>query len=282
MGLPGPGDFWHSLNRHVAGGSKAISVRFPSFSGAGRARALSSDAAGHVAPNGRIKASLKSFPLGAALTAGGLALGGDTIAQFVEKWRQRREIEERIKRNNSSLEKKELGEPLSLFHSHDFFRSLRMASYGFLWYGPFSHVWYGFLDTSLPAVTLRNFCIKVAANQVVLGPSVLTVIFAWNFLWMGRLNELGNKYKNDMWPTLIVGWKFWIPVAFINFGVVPLKARVAFMSSAALFWNFYLSLSIGKTTKSIEGTKSTQRTKSTVAKISEKDSQGAMPVCPIE
>ncbi|CAI7827277.1 unnamed protein product [Closterium sp. NIES-53] len=46
---------------------------------------------------------------------------------------------------------------------HDFIRALRMASYGFLLYGPGSYVWYQRLDRLLPAPTLTNFVLKVGS-----------------------------------------------------------------------------------------------------------------------
>lgn len=44
---------------------------------------------------------------------------------------------------------------------HDYVRALRMASYGFLLYGPFSHLWYQFLERHLPGATAKNLSLKV-------------------------------------------------------------------------------------------------------------------------
>ncbi len=45
--------------------------------------------------------------------------------------------------------------------NHDWLRAMRMASYGFLIYGPFSQVWYEVLDHLLPAKNLTNLSLKV-------------------------------------------------------------------------------------------------------------------------
>ena len=45
----------------------------------------------------------------------------------------------------------------------------------------------------------------VGANQVILGPSVLLVVFAWNFGWMGQLDRLGEKYRRDFAPAMLDG-----------------------------------------------------------------------------
>ena len=64
--------------------------------------------------------------------------------------------------------------------AHDMIRALRMASYGFLLYGPEQKVWYAFLDRTFSAPGWGSFGAKVALNQLVLGPCVLTAVFTWN------------------------------------------------------------------------------------------------------
>ncbi|KAK6259321.1 hypothetical protein SCA6_013795 [Theobroma cacao] len=121
-----------------------------------------------------------------------------------------------------------------------------MTSYGFLFYGPGSYAWYKYLDYCLPHQTAQNLMLKVLLNQIVLGPCVITVVFAWNNLWLGKLSQLPNKYQKDAFPTLFYGFRFWIPVSMLNFWVVPLQARVAFMSTGSIFWNFFLSSTMSK------------------------------------
>ncbi|XP_028193157.1 protein Mpv17-like [Glycine soja] len=128
----------------------------------------------------------------------------------------------------------------------DWLRARRMTSYGFLLYGPGSYAWYQCLDHFLPKPTVQNLMLKVLLNQIVLGPCVIAVVFAWNNLWLRKLSQLPEKYRRDAFPTLLYGFRFWIPVTVLNFWVVPLQARVAFMSMGSVFWNFYLSSTITK------------------------------------
>ncbi|XP_074367461.1 uncharacterized protein LOC141707914 isoform X2 [Apium graveolens] len=166
------------------------------------------------------------FPLKQAATAGTLAVTGDTLAQLRERF---------LKFNSPQHDFK------TLISDHNWLRSLRMASYGFLLYGPGSFAWYQFLERCMPKQTVQNIVIKVLLNQIVLGPCVIAVVFAWNNLWLGKLSELPNKYQKDALRTLLFGFRFWIPVSALNFWVVPLQARVAFMSTGSIFWNFWLS-----------------------------------------
>ncbi|KAI3981051.1 hypothetical protein MKX01_036597 [Papaver californicum] len=179
------------------------------------------------------------FPLKQAVTATCLALTGDTIAQVTTNFKDLDHNHDDKNNNNKDVLS-------SLLSKHDWLRSLRMSTYGFFLYGPGSHVWYQYLDYSLPKQTVQNFLLKVTLNQVVLGPIVIAVVFAWNNLWVGKLKELPNKYQKDALPTLLYGFRFWIPVSVLNFWLVPLQTRVGFMSTASIFWNFYLSSSMSK------------------------------------
>ncbi|XP_011082974.1 PXMP2/4 family protein 4 isoform X1 [Sesamum indicum] len=178
------------------------------------------------------------FPLRQAATAASLALTGDTIAQLRQRW----------VRNKDTLSRSEdfKDTASSLLCEHDWIRSLRMASYGFLLYGPGSYAWYQFLDHCMPKQNVQNLMMKVLLNQVVLGPAVIAVVFAWNNLWQGKLAELPNKYKKDALPTLCTGFRFWVPVSIVNFWIIPLQARVAFMSMGSIFWNFVLSSTMSR------------------------------------
>ena len=46
---------------------------------------------------------------------------------------------------------------------------------------------------------------QVLLNQIVLGPCVIAVVFAWNNLWLQKLSELPEKYRRDALPTLLYG-----------------------------------------------------------------------------
>lgn len=125
---------------------------------------------------------------------------------------------------------------------YDPYRASRMLSFGFLFYGPLQHFWYGFLDRQFNRKTyLPHFASKVALNQVVLGPVVLMSVFTWNFVLQRKLDQLSDKVRRDFVPSMLNGWKFWVPAACVNFYVVPLKRQVFFMSACSIAWTGYLS-----------------------------------------
>lgn len=190
-------------------------------------------------PTQQVKKSnvFQKFPLKVAMTAGTLSLAGDTIAQFNQRIKERNQM-----KSAGEVDDQDFLNAVVL--KHDFARALRMSTYGFFLYAPGTQCWYQFLDKILVGQSFKNFSLKVLANQLVLGPAILFVVFGWNYLWMGKLKELPKKYKDDMIPSTVNSWKFWFPATCLNFGVVPLHARVAFMSTCGVFWNYYLSSNI--------------------------------------
>lgn len=111
----------------------------------------------------------------AALTCGGMSAGGDIAAQSLVRWQLQRERKRPPR--------------------FEAVRTARMFAFGLLWYGPFQHWWYGALARKFPGTALTSFLPKVALNQVVLGPLVLSTAFAWNFACTQRLRELRGSWS---------------------------------------------------------------------------------------
>ena len=68
--------------------------------------------------------------------------------------------------------------------SFDLTRTGRLGLFGLVYYGPLQHVWYGLLNTKFPtppglplAARLPGYAAKVVANQLVLGPVVVSSVF---------------------------------------------------------------------------------------------------------
>ncbi|GIL52574.1 hypothetical protein Vafri_8399, partial [Volvox africanus] len=160
-------------------------------------------------------------PLKAAVTSGGLSAVGDLLAQALISQAAARE-----------------GGPAP---AYDPVRTARMFGYGFSWYGPCQYYWYNLLDWLMPVKNTTNFLSKVAANQLILAPITLSTVFAYNLALLGRADAIPTKIRDDLWPTMQNGWKFWIPAASLNFYCVPLKYQVLYMSSCGVLWTAYLS-----------------------------------------
>lgn len=159
--------------------------------------------------------------LQASLTSGTLSATGDLLAQVLEK---------RHMKQNVGVDK-----------PFEAVRCARMLTFGLIFYGPFQHWWYNALGTAFPGRGFQSFVCKVVLNQVVLGPLVLTSAFAWNLALKNEAAQLQQKVEKDLFPTLVNGWKFWVPAACINFYVIPVKLQVLYMSICGVVWTAYIS-----------------------------------------
>lgn len=179
-------------------------------------RAAASSAAGsNGSPSYWEKVKGWKGPLNAALTSASLSATGDVLAQSLI----------------GDIQKGD----------YDISRTLRMFGYGWFFYGPYQFYWYNLLSHLLPAQSLPNFISKVAANQLLLAPVTLSVVFAWNLGLTGQSEQIVNKIKNDLLPSMAKGWLFWIPAASINFFYVPVERQVLWMSACGVLWTAYLS-----------------------------------------
>ena len=183
----------------------------------------------------------------AAVTSGSLSALGDILAQL--------------------LVKTQLKESHDIDKQFELERTARMFSFGLVLYGvhptcptpryhgasrihmivtgtfagPFQHFWYRALSNWFPGTGLRSFGIKVGLNQLVLGPLVLCTAFAWNLGLQQQADKIPGKISKDMFPTLVNGWKFWVPAASLNFFFVPLQHQVLWMSLCGVLWTGYIS-----------------------------------------
>lgn len=118
-----------------------------------------------------------------------------------------------------------------------------MGSFGLVFYGPYQHYWYKALESFFPMKNAAHFLTKVTLNQLLLAPVVLGVVFSWNLVLQGQAGDIVPKIKRDLVPSMINGWKFWVPAASINFWLIPLPQQVLYMSCCGVLWTAYLSFS---------------------------------------
>lgn len=87
----------------------------------------------------------------------------------------------------------------------DWKRAARIGSFGFLIYGPYQYWWYRALAKAFPSRSIPHFAAKVTANQVILGPLIVSAIFAWNLWLQGEAHAWPNKMRMDFTTTVVNG-----------------------------------------------------------------------------
>ncbi|KAK9830345.1 hypothetical protein WJX72_011161 [[Myrmecia] bisecta] len=166
----------------------------------------------------------------AALTSGALSLAGDVLAQLFSR---------RMEQDKGTL---------ASVQQLDSKRMARMGSFGLVFYGPYQYHWYNLLARHWPQSTTTHFLTKVVLNQLALAPVVLAVVFAWNLGLQRKADQIPSKIKKDLVPTMVNGWKFWVPASSINFWLIPVRHQVLYMSTCGVLWTGYLSYSSNKRT----------------------------------
>eukprot|EP00240_Pyramimonas_obovata_P012788 CAMPEP_0118923856 /NCGR_PEP_ID=MMETSP1169-20130426/2237_1 /TAXON_ID=36882 /ORGANISM="Pyramimonas obovata, Strain CCMP722" /LENGTH=252 /DNA_ID=CAMNT_0006864911 /DNA_START=46 /DNA_END=804 /DNA_ORIENTATION=+ len=138
-----------------------------------------------------------------------------------------------------------LSKPKDGRFSLDLARIGRIGLFGLAFYGPASGAWYGYLDshvmpdnpTSASAVAL-----KTAADQLLWAPILITTLFAWDLCWSEEqsLNQLPQKFRQDLLATLLVNWTFWPAFHLVNFRFVSPTDRVLYVNVVQVFFNVFL------------------------------------------
>jgi len=90
-------------------------------------------------------------------------------------------------------------------------------------------------------MTALNALKKTAAEQFTIGPLEVAFFIGWVHVLSGRVQELPEKYRNDLWPVVLANWAVWVPAQIINFSLVPEPLRVLYICLLSTLWNGFLS-----------------------------------------
>ncbi|XP_051692818.1 peroxisomal membrane protein 2 isoform X1 [Oryctolagus cuniculus] len=123
---------------------------------------------------------------------------------------------------------------------------LRYAIYGFFFTGPVSHFFYLFMESWIPSEVPLAGVKRLLLDRLLFAPAFLLLFFlVMNFLEGKDVSTFAAKTRSSFWRALLMNWKVWTPLQFININYVPLQLRVLFANLVALFWYAYLA-SLGK------------------------------------
>ncbi|XP_036607075.1 protein Mpv17 isoform X1 [Trichosurus vulpecula] len=125
---------------------------------------------------------------------------------------------------------------------HQVHRTLTMALIGCGYVGPVVGGWYRVLDRLIPGNTKMDALKKVVADQGCFAPC----FFGCLLPLIGALNGLSAKdnwakVRQDYPDVLISNYYIWPTVQLVNFYLIPLLYRLAFVQCISVFWNTYVS-----------------------------------------
>ena len=125
---------------------------------------------------------------------------------------------------------------------HDVVRTARMAAIGTVVIGPIFHVWYAALDKRFARKSPGNAMRKMTVDQSILAPVFLVLFYgAVGIVERRTIKQISDKIYEEFYPNMVVNYKVWPAVQFLNFYLFPAHLRVLVVNVVSLFWNTYLA-----------------------------------------
>lgn len=103
----------------------------------------------------------------------------------------------------------------------NYLRALKFSLLGCFYIGPALHYWYAFLGARFPSTAVVQVLQRVATDQFLFTPLMLSSFLSAILTLDGKSNEIESKLRSDFIPTLMINYTVWIPAMFLNFKFVP-------------------------------------------------------------
>jgi len=125
---------------------------------------------------------------------------------------------------------------------YDGTRTLRMSAWAMLVPGPFLHFFYGALARRIPGTGVAQVAAKIALDQAIAAPIVLSSFFFITGLLAGNsLTDTTENYKKNIIPTLKANVMVWPAAQALNFAFVPTPWQPVYVSCVSLVWGIFLA-----------------------------------------
>lgn len=129
------------------------------------------------------------------------------------------------------------------------------VGYGSCVFAPVLHSVFLFWSKVLPSNRLPVILFKTSVDMITSFPLNLSVMIGLQtMLQQGKqsfenVKETSNKIKEavkeNLWPSLVGGWKLWPMVSICVYGFVPLHFRVVSLNVVSFGWNIWMISRLG-------------------------------------
>ena len=125
---------------------------------------------------------------------------------------------------------------------YDMMQTARQALFGGLFMASAGHGFYGGIEKLLPGTALKNVVGKVAADQFIFAPALLSGLFYSMALLEGQPHSVGvDRVSSTLLPALQMNWTVWPVITALNQTVVPVAQRVTVVNLVCIPWTAYLA-----------------------------------------
>ncbi|KAJ2953822.1 hypothetical protein O0L34_g1450 [Tuta absoluta] len=133
----------------------------------------------------------------------------------------------------------EFGVPLS---DANWPRAARFSLFGAFFVSPVIYTWMKYTQPLFPGLSMVTCLKRSLFEQVTYGPFALSYfLFGMSLLKLNGINKSVEEVKEKFWPAYKVGFGYWMTAQTINYGLVPPKNRVVFLSAASFIWTVYMA-----------------------------------------
>ena len=120
---------------------------------------------------------------------------------------------------------------------YDWKRTARQALFGGVFMASVGHGWYGLIEKFLPGAAPMNAIGKVAADQLVFAPGMLSCLFYTMARMEGHDHAVGEeRVSSTLLGALMANWTVWPAVQAVNLTLTPLAHRVTVVNLVCIPW----------------------------------------------
>ena len=125
---------------------------------------------------------------------------------------------------------------------YDWQRTARQAFFGGIFMSTVGHVFYGGIEKLMPGSAVQNAVGKVAADQLLFAPVLLSSLFYSMARLEGQPHEVGEeRVTSTLFSALKMNWTVWPAVQALNLTMVPLAHRLTVVNAVSVPWTCYLA-----------------------------------------
>ncbi|KAK2161879.1 hypothetical protein LSH36_108g04028 [Paralvinella palmiformis] len=96
------------------------------------------------------------------------------------------------------------------------------------------------MDKVVPSSQKYSNLRRIILDRLIFAPPFLLIYFYLVAIFEGQSsNEALKKIQQFFWPMLVMNWKIWTPLQYININYVPREYRVLFANLVSLGWTIY-------------------------------------------
>jgi len=138
-------------------------------------------------------------------------------------------------------------------HTLDLLRILCYFLHGLVYSGPLGHLWFEFLDRTIPFQGAWKTAASIFLDQTFFGPLWVFSFMVFNgFFPFRSFASIWKDIRARYVGIIFAGTKLWTCVHVLTFSVVPLSLRVLFCNVVSVMWAIYLATKTTSTTSHSE------------------------------